>query len=183
METLTTHQILWTALRYTLVTVSILRLLCECQLASGQDFTFTQGKLGGELESSSGFSFSQGSIQPVRRGYPIRPDWNSTQGDSLHGINPVSRVVHMSSGAHYGKYDVSWLQGLSHAEIESLHKDDHGGTLQMAYVVRPTTVSGLNSRNIMQLPNRQLYYQPAYDSACPGGVCPTPAGRGWMRFK
>ncbi len=109
----------------------------------------------------------------ARVGYPVRADWNNTNGDTLWFVPPQSRVEHMAGGAHYGKYDRAWLQGLTHPEIESLHKDDHAGRVHSEFVVRPTARAA---------PTVLLFYAaPQYSDGCINGQCPAPAQYGRRR--
>lgn len=43
---------------------------------------------------------------------------------------------HLTQGEHRGKFDPTWLQGLSWNELQSLHSDDHDGRVKWQYVVR-----------------------------------------------
>lgn len=43
---------------------------------------------------------------------------------------------HLTQGEHRGKFDPTWLQGLSWNELQSLHSDDHEGRVKWQYVVR-----------------------------------------------
>jgi hypothetical protein len=82
---------------------------------------------------------------------------------------------HLASGPHAGKFDPQWLAGLSWAELQSLHSDDHEGRTQWVYVVRG---NGTASRTATPQGSQRAA------SGCPPGGCPTqPARRGLFRFR
>lgn len=97
----------------------------------------------------------------VRRGYPVRAGW----------WTGCPNWTHLTRGEHAGQFDHTWLQSLSHAEIQSLHADDHEGRVKTAYVVRPSSKSSA------------VTYQKKSSSGCPGGVCPSSSrSRGFRLF-
>lgn len=63
----------------------------------------------------------------VHAGYPVRAAW-WTHPDEIH--------AHLMSGEHRGKWPSDWVRGLSNAEAESLHSDDHEGRVKWQYVPR-----------------------------------------------
>jgi hypothetical protein len=86
-------------------------------------------------------------VSEAKHNYPLRGSWWSG----------CSSWQHLTVGEHRGKFDHEWLKSLSYAELQSLHSDDHDGTLKELFVKRPTG---------FQNP------APKATSNCPGGVCP-----------
>lgn len=82
--------------------------------------------------------------------YPLRSSWWSGCGSWRH----------LASGEHAGKFDPDWLAQLSHAEVQSLHSDDHERRVRWEFTVRPKPTA--------KIPTVK---GPAA-SGCPGGVCP-----------
>lgn len=83
--------------------------------------------------------------------YPVRNSW----------WTGCPSWEHLLGGQHAGKFDPEWLQGLSNAEIQSLHSDDHEGKVRWDFVVPGKAADK---------PKISTH------SGCPGGVCP-PQGR------
>lgn len=89
--------------------------------------------------------------------YPIRNSW----------WTGCSGWRHLTLGQHAGKFDSEWLLGLSNAEIQSLHSDDHEGKVKWDFVVPGKGAT--KSKDSTQF------------GGCPGGVCP-PRGMGIFRL-
>jgi len=95
----------------------------------------------------------KGHHYPVRGGHwSVNGDWTPSKGELVRHL--------MDDGTHKGKFTRAYLEGLSREELLSLHDDDHEWRLQTQY-----------------LPVIQRSYQYSYQSACPGGRCPTPTTR------
>lgn len=105
-----------------------------------------------------------------RSGYPVRgghwsigASWNASRSAVL---------THLQGGQHAGKWDPAWLATLSHAELLSLHDDDHEGRVKWAHVRRPTTAPrpaqqpAKRSRGVVR-----MFARPS-GATCPGGRCP-----------
>jgi hypothetical protein len=75
-------------------------------------------------------------------------------------------VAHLMGGQHAGKFSQSYLNGLSVAELKSLHDDDHEGRVQSSYVQQVATKSTAPAVTPATTTVR-------YASPCPGGKCPT----------
>lgn len=56
--------------------------------------------------------------------YPIRGSW----------WTGCSSYRHLLTGPHAGKFDAKYLQSLNWEELQSLHSDDHSGTVKWQYV-------------------------------------------------
>jgi hypothetical protein len=57
-------------------------------------------------------------------GYPLRTTrWTGLPKDR------AAAVTHLSTGAHAGIFDLTWLASLSMDELESLHADHHEGCI------------------------------------------------------
>jgi len=64
-------------------------------------------------------------------GYPLRTTrWTGLPKDR------TAAVQHLSTGAHAGIFDLTWLASLSHDELESLHADHHEGCVDETAVKR-----------------------------------------------
>lgn len=93
--------------------------------------------------------------QSSTRGYPIRSGyWN----------HPGSDGDHLLTGQHAGKWPRWWIEGLSHAERESLHADDHEGRVKWEYVPKEAKPTATASRR-----------EPMYErrTVCDGKGCRT----------
>jgi hypothetical protein len=75
-------------------------------------------------------------------------------------------VAHLMGGQHSGKFSQSYLNGLSVAELKSLHDDDHEGRVQGSYVQQVATKPIAPAVTPATTTVR-------YASPCPGGKCPT----------
>lgn len=120
------------------------------------------------------------AVPAPRSGYPVRgghwsigSSWNASRQTVL---------AHLQGGQHAGKWDAAWLATLSHAELLSLHDDDHEGRVQWAHVRRPTTAPRPASQPVQYLrpavsaakPARgvlRMFARPS-GATCPGGRCP-----------
>jgi hypothetical protein len=120
------------------------------------------------------------AVAAPRLGYPVRGNhwsigasWNADRKTVL---------AHLHGGQHAGKWDAAWLATLSHAELLSLHDDDHEGRVQWAHVRRPTTATKPAVQPVYYTqPARQpvksprgvlrLFARPS-GQTCPGGRCP-----------
>ncbi len=64
-------------------------------------------------------------------GYPLRTTrWTGLPKDR------AAAVTHLSTGAHAGIFDLTWLASLSMDELESLHADHHEGCIDETAVKR-----------------------------------------------
>jgi hypothetical protein len=64
-------------------------------------------------------------------GYPLRTTrWTGLPKDR------AAAVQHLSTGAHAGIFDLTWLASLSMDELESLHADHHEGCIDETAVKR-----------------------------------------------
>lgn len=66
--------------------------------------------------------------------YPVRPKetwWTNCPTDK------PGLIEHLTSGAHAGRFDKSWLQTLTIEELQSLHSDNHDFTTRWDAVVQP----------------------------------------------
>lgn len=107
--------------------------------------------------------------------YPIRGSWWTGCPDWQH----------LATGEHRGKFDPTWLKGLSNAELQSLHSDDHEGKVKWDHVVRGAGVP------MTVVPAKPATATPTVtktrtSGGCPGGVCPVqPANavRRWGVFR
>ena len=64
-------------------------------------------------------------VVPVRIGYPVRGNLWKHPGE-IH--------AHLQTGEHSGKFPADWVKGLTSAEAESLHSDDHENRVKWQYV-------------------------------------------------
>lgn len=62
---------------------------------------------------------------------------------------------HLTTGAHAGQFDATWLRSLDANQVQALHADAHEGRVQWQYVTRPAR-------------------RPVALNSCPGGQCPAP---------
>lgn len=70
--------------------------------------------------------------EPVRTGYPVHAGVRWTGPDGRFGS---ATAGHLSGHPnHANKFPADWLKTLSHAEIQSLHDDDHDGKVKWEYV-------------------------------------------------
>ena len=101
---------------------------------------FTTNSIADLLNKKEVTSTGMGSSKMmIRGGYPLR----SNYGRNMN----VGSWQHLTHGEHRGKYDSGWLQTLSWPELQSLHSDDHFGTVHWEYVVRPVTGSRRTLKN------------------------------------
>lgn len=108
-----------------------------------------------------------------RQGYPVRGGWWSG----------CPNWTHLTRGEHAGKYDPDWLKGLSNAEIQSLHADDHERRVKSQYVVRP----GTTAVQVVSIPvatkSKTVTVTKSSSGGCPGSNCPSSRsgffGRQW----
>jgi hypothetical protein len=82
-------------------------------------------------------------------GYPLRTTrWTGLPKDR------AAAVTHLSTGAHAGIFDLTWLASLSMDELESLHADHHEGCIDETAVKRakilpakPLPVASVQAQN------------------------------------
>lgn len=102
-------------------------------------------------DKPAGPEVSNESSYPVHNGghWSVGRDWNPSR---------AVLIDHLQSGQHAGKFAAGYLQGLSRAELLSLHDDDHEGA------VRPAA--------FVQAAKRGLIFTRKASRSCPSGNCP-----------
>jgi hypothetical protein len=69
---------------------------------------------------------------PAKTGYPVHAGIKWTGPDGRIGSASASHLSNHPN--HANKFPADWLKTLTHAEIQSLHDDDHDGRVKWEYV-------------------------------------------------
>src|SRR5580765_5722208 len=96
--------------------------------------------------------------EPVRAGYPLRGN---------HWTHPGEIHAHLLTGEHRGKWPAEWVRGLTNAEAEALHSDDHEGRVKWQYVPGRVQTKPAPAFEVPAIPKSRTVYAPAY---CPPGA-------------
>jgi hypothetical protein len=94
---------------------------------------------------------------PYHRGYPVHATRWTYPGE-IHS--------HLKSGQHAGKWPAAWIDGLSRAEAEALHDDDHEGRVRWSCVPGRSSPAAAPSPPPAAVPKTR--YSPA--AWCPTGT-------------
>lgn len=148
---------------------------CDCDetgnCTCGKDCDCTRKKTGGSAKSTR---------EITKPSYPIRGNWWSHSGVQTR----EQLIQHLQQGQHAGKFKADWLAGLSTAELESLHSDDHERRLKphVQTAAKPVTPnpapqapSSEPQEAIVEIDGRLARYKMTVvstrEQVCVNGVC------------
>jgi len=98
-----------------------------------------------------------------RSSYPVHSGGHWSVGRNWNPSREVL-IAHLQSGQHAGKFSAGYLQGLSRAELLSLHDDDHEGTVRAVQAPRAALEQ--------QASRKGLIFRRKASRSCPSGNCP-----------
>jgi hypothetical protein len=101
---------------------------------------------------------------PARTGYPVHAGIKWTGPDGRIGSASASHLSNHPN--HANKFPADWLKTLTHAEIQSLHDDDHDGKVKWEYVPGRTQAKPIQTNPVV--PGVKAPY--TSDPYCPPGA-------------